>query len=281
MAGRAASAAPEAAERHPPSSAEGTVSPSGKFTPANLGGVTNVPPPRTPAEAEAALRQGLNVRQTGSNTFQIGRVEFDRQLRTVTVPARVTIRSQVVEYALVNERGKAYESLLTTEASPTDIHVAFLLLGVGPMAVAGNLHEPLSVPDTNTVRIEFNWHTNGTPAPMALSDLLVLAKTPDDPAPRRLGLDRWLYNGSVLDAWGFAAQREGSIIALIRDPAALVNNPAADRDDDTVHWPNLKALPPEGTRGFLTFRLPTRPVAPPRPPPPWASPITPHSTNSY
>jgi hypothetical protein len=121
-------AGPEATSKILPAPGEGTISPSGKFTPARPAGMTNVPPPpKTPAEAEAALKQSLKVQQTGSNTFQIGRVEFDRQQRTVTVPARVTIRSRLIEYALVTEQGKAYESLFTTEASPTDIQLTFLL----------------------------------------------------------------------------------------------------------------------------------------------------------
>jgi hypothetical protein len=273
-------AAPDPAIKKPPPPSEGTISPSGKFTPARLAGVTNIPPPKTPEEAEAALKNALNVQQTGPNTFQIGRVTFDKQQRSVTLPARVTIRTQVIEYALVTEQGKAYESLLTTEASPTDIHLAFLLLGVSPVGVGGELRTAAVLPATNAVRVEVNWETNGHPISIALADWIGLANTPAEPSAR-FALDQWLYNGSVIDPNGFAAQREGSIVALIRDPAALINNPGADRDNDAIHWPNLKVLPPEGTRLHITFRLPPRPAVPSRPPPPWVTPITPLSTNKY
>jgi hypothetical protein len=72
---------------------------------------------------------------------------------------------------------------------------------------------------------------------------------------------QWLYNGSVFDRGGFAAQREGSYIALIRDPSALVNNPGADRDNDRIHFPNAELLPPEGSPVRVIFHLPKRPAA--------------------
>ncbi len=58
-----------------------------------------------------------------------------------------------------------------------------------------------------------------------------------------MSLDKWLYNGSQFDQWGFEAQREGSLVTLIREPAALVNNPGSDRDNDLVHFPNVRILP--------------------------------------
>jgi hypothetical protein len=262
----------------PPSPAQGTVSPSGKFTPAPRPGPTNAVP-GTPAQAEAALKKALQVRQTGSNTFQVGCVQFDQAQRTVTVPALVNLRTQIVEYALVTERGKAYESLLTTKASPIEVHLAFLLLGVSPVPVSGGFNQPVRVPDTNAVAIEVAWETNGRPASCSLADLLSLTDERSEPQ-RAMAVDRWLYNGSVFGPYGFAAQQEGSIISVIRDPSALVNNPSPDRDNDKIHLPNPQRLPPEGWPVQVTFSLP-RPRVPPRPPPPWASPITPLSTNQY
>ena len=43
---------------------------------------------------------------------------------------------------------------------------------------------------------------------------------------------KWIYNGSQMNAEGFAAQQTGSIISLIDDPDALINNPLPRRDDD-------------------------------------------------
>ncbi len=189
----------------------------------------------------------LQVQQIGPNTFRVGRVEFDKALRTVFIPARVRMLKEVVEYALVTEQGKTYESLLMTDARPVDIHVACLLLGLGQAPVEGQPNQPAPLAKTNSVTIEVTWHVDGKLLRVELADLVCLTSGRPDPDAPPMKLAAWLYNGSFIDSSGFAAQREGSIISLIRDPVALVNNPAPDRDKDTIHFPNVKLLPPEGT----------------------------------
>jgi hypothetical protein len=68
----------------------------------------------------------------------------------------------------------------------------------------------------------------------------------------------WVYNGSFAVAGVLAAQRGGSIIALITDPSALVNNPKPDRADDEIHLVNPQALPREGTPVEIVFKVAPR-----------------------
>jgi hypothetical protein len=270
------------AAKVPPNPTQGIISPSGKFMAPVNSSTSSALPAKTPAEAEAALRQALHVQWLGSNTFRLGLVEFDKERRIVTLPARVCIRTQVVEYALVAETGKIYESLLATEASPVDVHLAFLLLGVSQVPLVGDLKQPAPIPDTNALRIDVIWQTNGLAATFPLSALVSLTDGRPEAPGRPLSLEKWLYNGSEFDQWGFAAQREGSLVALIRDPAALVNNPGADRDNDLIHLPNTRLVPGQGTPVRVVLRLPER--APPSPPPaslPGVTPVTPLSTNRY
>jgi hypothetical protein len=271
---------PPEKDRPLPRPDQGSVSPSGKFNPAPPVS-TNESPPRTIEEAQDALKKTLKITQTGSNTFQIGHVEFDNQNRTVTVPARVSIRTQVVEYALVTDSGKAYESVFKTEASPVDLHIAFLLLGASQNQVGGNLRTAMSVAETNALTIDAAWETNGQTFKYNLSDLIVLAEKGPDSGGPKMSVEKWFYNGSIFDRWGFAAQREGSMISLIRDPVALVNNPGGDRDSDGVHLPNRTLLPAENYPVRVVMHLAQPPTPPPAKLPPWASPITPLSTNRY
>jgi hypothetical protein len=275
--------AADPAAKVPPPTSQGTVNASGKFTPANFATAisTNGNVPRTPAEAEAELNRALSFKQTGSNTFQIGRVEFDREKRTVTVPATVCVTNQILEYALVTTGGKTYESLLATAASPVDIHLALLLLGVSQVPILGDVKQPAPIPDTNALQIDVSWQTNGQVITVPLSKLIVFTDGHPESLGLPMSLDKWLYNGSQFDQWGFEAQREGSLVALIRDPAALVNNPGSDRDNDLVHFPNARILPEQGTPVSVILRLPV--VAPPPPPAPLpgVTPITPLSTNRF
>jgi hypothetical protein len=68
---------------------------------------------------------------------------------------------------------------------------------------------------------------------------------------------------------------------LIRDPAALVNNPGADRDNDKIHFPNQSLLPAEGLPVRVILRLPQAATAPASPLPPGVTPMTPLSTNRF
>jgi len=267
------------AAKVPPNPAQGSVSPSGKFMTPVIGSTSNAMPAKTPAEAEAALKQALHVQWLGSNTFRLGQVEFDKDQRIVSLPARICIRTQVVEYALVTETGKTHESLLATEASPVDVHLAFLLLGVSQVSVPGDLKRSALSMDANALRIDVVWQTNGLTATFPLSALVSLTDGRPEGPGRPMSLEKWLYNGSEFDQWGFGAQREGSLVALIRDPAALVNNPGADRDNDLIHFPNAQLVPGQGTPVRVVFRLPER--APPPAPLPGVTPVTPLSTNRY
>jgi len=203
---------------------------------------------------EVLLKEMLNLRQTGTNTYRLGRVELDKAQRAVSIPARVRMRKDVVEYGLVSEQGKGYESVLTTEARPADIHVACLLLGQGQGRVSGDFNKGMNVPQTNAVRIEVAWETNGRPVRVPFSRLGCVTSGRPEPEAPELKVAEWLYNGSLVNQAGFAAQHEGSIISLIRDPVALINNPGPDRDNDDIHFPNTRLLPPEGTAVKVIIR---------------------------
>jgi hypothetical protein len=199
---------------------------------------------------------GTAVHQISSNLFRIGMVEFDNRLRTVSLPARVRVRTGVIEYALVHERGKTYESLLSTPAEPAQVHLAFLLLGIEPGKLGTEASTPIRVGDSNAVEISLTWKARGTNVTRSLSDLIIL-RTNETAIPAPLPLAKWLYNGSRLTSRGFAAQQEGSLVSLIRDPTALVNNPGADCDNDLIHFPRTEVLPQPDIPSVLTFKLDT------------------------
>ena len=53
----------------------------------------------------------------------------------------------------------------------------------------------------------------------------------------------WIYTGSRFREDGFAAQADGSIVSLITDDDALVNNPRPGREDDDNWLSKAKELP--------------------------------------
>jgi len=215
---------------------------------------TNSIPSMSRTQAEAALQEALGVRPLGSNRFAVGEVIIDAHRRTVTFPARVNMRRAVIEYALVTSYGKTHESLLATDVQPQQVHLACLLLGLAPRQISGPPDTAEPVPATNAVAIEVSWDTPRS-VRHRLSELVSIKKPNTEEPGAPLSRGPWYYNGSLMAESGFAAQVEGSIISLIRDPAALMNNPRRERDDDELHVPNTKWLPPEGApvRVVLSF----------------------------
>jgi hypothetical protein len=231
---------------------KGQVGPSGKFIPSEVAD-------RQVREPDPLARLAELGAAVDGEKLRLGQVELDRRARSLSFPARINAVDGVIEYALVTATGKVHESLLVTDALPRDIHLACLLLGGGA---------PGKPPAE--VKVEISWETNGPPKLLPLEDLVVFAKDhPQGAQGGGLAPGPWTYTGSRIDAGGFVASREGSIISLIADEVALVNNPRPGHQDDSLHVPNRRALPAAGSPVRVTFRpialLPS--VSPPTPNP--------------
>lgn len=207
---------------------KGSVSGSGKFEPRSA-----------PGHAEPAPDPAVRLAELGvaadQETIRIGGVELNRKSLTVTIPATVNMIEGPAEYLLVHRNGKVHESILVTDAKPQDIHIACLLAGWQPG------EKPVDID------VEVTWETNGPPRRHRAEELVAIAKEhPQAVDGRHIDEGPWNYIGSRTDAAGFAAAREGSIVALISDPSALVGNPRPGRHDDTLHVPNRDLLPSAG-----------------------------------
>ena len=229
---------------------QGSVNGAGKFTPAAESG--NARPSLTDP-----VRQALGVEPLGEGKFKLGAVTFDQTARTITIPAQVNMREGAVEYALVTEEGKKHEAIFSTSARAEHVHLACLLLGLREAKIAGADGTAESVAAENAVELEVTWETNGPEKRVSLAECVALAKdSPGQASGQTLAAGAWFYNGSRLDAAGFAAAREGSIVSLIRDGAALMNNPREGRDNDQLHVAHTALLPNVGVPVRIVIKLP-------------------------
>ncbi|MGP8198575.1 MAG: YdjY domain-containing protein [Limisphaerales bacterium] len=228
-------------------------------------------PPFCVGEPPPAPSNNEPLRQISRDVFQLGAVRLDKSRKTVQFPAQLNMNDGVIEYLLVNARGKAYESLLRTDTEPYDIHLAMLLIGAkGAPQTAALLNAPIvpfhvNRPATATnsspalaiqgdcVSIELAWQSaNGRRQLPAEDCIMNLAtKTNASRGP-------WTYNGSRVVNGIFLAQREGSIVALIDDVDALANNPRPGNDNDQIWQINSNALPPLNAPVEVTFKLETQ-----------------------
>jgi hypothetical protein len=102
----------------------------------------------------------------------------------------------------------------------------------------------------STVVIEVGW-TNGGRAQSFRAEEFV--------EDRRRGMAMttgdWVYTGSRIREDGFAAQVDGSIVSLITDSDALVNNPRPGREDDDNWRVRTNRLPASGASVEVTIQL--------------------------
>jgi hypothetical protein len=190
------------------------------------------------------------LKQIGPGEFQVGKVRFSAKERKVRFPAFINMEAGLVEYLIVTGTGKLHESLLWTEVEPYHIHVAMLFLGAKVSTPA----DPLMKPEPFTgekVTVEFTWKEGDTekrsPIERFVTDLST--RKPIDRGP-------WVYNGSRVINGTFLAQRDGSIVSLIEDPDALMNNSRTAEEDDENWTIRKEGLPPAGSPVEVVVSLP-------------------------
>jgi hypothetical protein len=206
-----------------------------------------VAPPANPSQATPPVAPEPMVRDLGDNRYAVGAVTFDKKARTITIPAAVNMLKGAVEYVLVQRKGKVHEAVFTTEADARDIHVAALLLGIKPAGDLGPQNTAATVRRDVAVVAWAEWDRNGPPAKVFLNETVNLSDPSSGTTVGTLPPGAWLYNGSRIEPDGvLAASRGGSIISIIRDDDALVNNPGTSRDNDEIHTPNDGKLPKQG-----------------------------------
>jgi hypothetical protein len=218
------------------------------------------------ATAQPQPAPAPQFRVIDANTLAVGLVTVHKQERTFTLPAKVNMNERVIEYALVTDAGKTHESLFATDAKPRDIHLAALLLGVVPAAELGQTNAFVAIPAGSGLRVEVQWSAEGKECRHPLEQLISLGDPTQGKTIGTLTNSQWLYTGSRMDNGRFAADADGSIISLIRDSIALLNNPGPSRGNDDIHFPAKSLLPTVGSPVTVTFRLPVTTTAASPPP---------------
>ena len=195
------------------------------------------------------------MRQLDEFRMQIGGVTLDRRSREIRFPAEINMVEGLLEFVVVQNKGKVHESLLITEISPTHLNLAFKLLRytaspelypiwLEPGVSSGKY--PEVDPATQAaarVNIDVEWDQDGKKRRMPVNDLVQHAvKAHAMPA------GPWVYGGSHVHDGKFSAEISGDIAAIYLSPSAMINYPGEDNQDDTVWTPFTKRVPEVGTK---------------------------------
>ena len=202
------------------------------------------------------------IRDLGGGLFQVGNVTLDKNAHSITLPAAVQMTEGVIEYLLVTHTGKTHESAFVTEVEPFHLHTAMLLLGAkgspeskGGIESSGQLTattlKNAPVLKGDRVSIFVKWKAGGDVKHANAEDFVL-----NDGEKHNATRGSWTYNGSGFYKEGkFAAQIEGSFIAMVVDPTALINNPRPGHDNDSIWLVDPAKIPPKDTPIEITIQL--------------------------
>jgi hypothetical protein len=196
---------------------------------------------------QAASQPPPEAQKIGDERYRIGKVTVDLKSRTLTCSGKVNMDRGLIEYLAVAPGGKTHESLLKIDVRPLHLQVGLILLGLEPqggLEKQGDTHAPKGPP----VELWVSWQRSGKPVKVAAEDLVW-----DIDQKRPMDRKAWVFSGSGKDKNGFVADRELSLIATYRDPAAIINNALPSGADDTVYKVNQRIVPPWRTPVTLTI----------------------------
>ncbi len=191
---------------------------------------------------------------------------LDPRVGSLTIPCKVNMARGMVEYVLVTEWGKCHESMLRTDSAPHHIQAALLLLGAKsrPIGQPRAKGEKDADPARLTARVE--WDLNGGRVESRpLGDCYVFGRRGETSAGRPGGGELH-FNGSKVVPAGFMANQEGSVISLVGDDLAVLND-AVPLDPAEEPYVREGILPREGrTVRLVLSRFPAEAATSPATP---------------
>lgn len=163
-----------------------------------------------------------------------------------------------VEYLAVTPSGKTYESLLRLNVRPLYLQVALLLIGLEPKNILRYQGDPTQ-PQGAPVDILVRWEDNRGLEHEVHAEELLAEGPKNKPMPRH----HWVFTGSRILPEGFEADLCGSLVAIWHDPAAILDNPMRETQNDWIV--NSATTPRRGTPVRVLFKaIQMLPSSPPK-----------------
>ncbi len=197
-------------------------------------------------------RQPAESRPTGQskprNVIRLKHLTVDRKRRTITLEAVVVEASYSLEFLLCKAGSKEYESVLSTEARPWEVHAGLLMLGLRPGKPGGYVGKEYVPPRGAALRIELRWKDKtGESHSAEASDWLKLSGR----GTGKVKPTGWIFVGSeILPGGVYEADLNGGIIAVANLPSAVIDVPfeSTQTMENREFVVDADAIPPAGTR---------------------------------
>lgn len=219
-----------------------------------------MPPARTlilqegPAP-EFLTREVPPVEKTAPGMFKMGEIVINKKDRSVSFPALLNQKDGLLEYLIVNGRGKVHESLFRTNVEPYYLNLALLLLEFEgtdrPLQYQGDHAIPKGEALSITVSYEAKDNKKVAVSP---EKWIVRRKYDDSSVQQDAGEFAWVYTGARIINGRFSAQTGGSIAAVYHDPDAMIDNASPGGESDKIWFVKEGVVPPIGTSVTITIK---------------------------
>ncbi len=196
----------------------------------------------TPKTDPALNLEKPPIKEISPGVFEIEGIRFSKKDSTVEFPAVVNMDKGLLEYALVGESGKLHESLLRTAIQPYNLQIALLLIGFKEPVEHLKTQGDLQVPTGSPVDLWIESTQNGKNTKLRMEEWIMKKDKPSEPVSIS-----WVFTGSIIMDGVFMAQLDKSLIAIYRDPIALINTSHPEGASDEVWFAREGTVPPVGT----------------------------------
>lgn len=204
--------------------------------------------------------QKADIKKIDDHTYKIGIITINSKLRSISFPAKVEQNEVLIEFLVVNPKGKIHESIFISEVDAQHLNLAFKLLNYkesnelhrildSDMRATDKFHSVAEdIKKQARFTIHASWLENGKKVTSPIFPLIynIDSKETLPPAP-------FIYSGSYLLEGQLKAHINGDIISTFTDNASLASYSGKNREDDTFWSANKQKLPPQGTPVTLTL----------------------------
>ncbi|MCG9128933.1 hypothetical protein JT359_15190 [Candidatus Poribacteria bacterium] len=203
-----------------------------------------------PKSTSATDLQLAEPKKIGDEVFQLGTIVFDTKKNEITFPGEINITSgdTIIEFFGCGLLGKTHESILILDAEPIYLFIALGMLDLEPghnLNVEGDPHDPKG----SKVQIWVEWEREDKVVVHTARELVwnTFVGNPMEKTP-------WVFTGGRIKNNQLTSQLYHNLIAVYRDPDALINNPLPGGTDDRTYRVNTDVIPPKGTKVKVIIR---------------------------
>jgi hypothetical protein len=173
------------------------------------------------AGSEEEKSQLPQIEQLDDERYRIGKIIVDKEARSFTVPGKILVLKEPLEYLAVSIDGmKGYESLLELSTSAQDFNLACILVGLDDAkSVKPRYQFDERKPEGQAVKITVSWQQDGKTVSVSGANAMTAGDDVFDD-------DSWIYIGSDMGNNGqqFMAEVGGTLIGFVHDPYSIIGH---------------------------------------------------------